>query len=59
MTTFTKEQADCIARSYSSEIQRLLDIKASKDLTILNLTNQLAAKEKELEELKKTAVVQN
>lgn len=53
INTFTQEQANALARSYIEEISRLMEVKANKDLFILNLKQQLAALQKENEELKK------
>lgn len=50
---YTQDQANTIAQSYIQEICRLTEIKANKDLVILDLKNKNAALQKENAELKK------
>lgn len=52
ITTYTQEQLNSVTISYMQEIQRLVEMKANKDLAILNLKTQNQQLQKEIAELK-------
>ena len=51
--TYTQEQVNAIAQSYLNDIARLSELKANMTLQVLNLRSLVAAKDKQIAELKK------
>lgn len=51
--TYTQEHINTVAKSYERQACKLLAELADKELTILNLRNELSKKEKDLEKQEK------
>lgn len=49
---YSQDQINAVAKSYSDEIVKLLEVKASQNLTIQDLSKKLIEKDKEIEKLK-------
>lgn len=49
---FTQDQINAVAKSYSDEIVKLLEVKASQTMTIQDLRRKIIEKDKEIEKLK-------